>query len=84
MLERDRNRDGILDPDEIEKAGPANFHTPDRHHSATLSRRNWDKLRLTQYFPGRSCADGLGVCSSMRRSEVRKRENLCPSEPYRF
>jgi hypothetical protein len=42
MLERNRNRDGMPDPDEIEKAGPAKFHTPDRHHSATLSRRNWD------------------------------------------
>jgi hypothetical protein len=45
MLERDRNRDGMLDPDEIEKAGPAKFHTPDRHHSATLSGRNWDNCK---------------------------------------
>jgi hypothetical protein len=46
MLERDRNRDGILDLDEIEKAGPAKFDTPDRNHSGTLSRRNWGGLRL--------------------------------------
>ena len=42
MLERDRNRDGMLDLDELEKAGPAKFGTPDRNHSGTLSRRNWD------------------------------------------
>jgi hypothetical protein len=42
MLERDRNRDGMLDLDELEKAGPAKFGTPDRNHSGTQSRRNWD------------------------------------------
>ena len=42
LLERDRNRDGMLDPDELEKDGPAKFDTPDRNHSGTLSRRNWD------------------------------------------
>ena len=42
MLERDRNRDGMLDLDELEKDGPAKFGTPDRNHSGTLSRRNWD------------------------------------------
>jgi hypothetical protein len=42
MLERDRNRDGMLDPDELEKDGPAKLDTPDRNHSGTLSRRNWD------------------------------------------
>ena len=42
MLERDRNRDGMLDPDELEKDGPAKLYTPDRNHSGTLSRRNLD------------------------------------------
>ena len=50
MLERDRNRDGMLDPDELEKDGPAKFDTPDRNHSGTPSRRNWDDCGLSLIF----------------------------------
>ena len=44
MLERDRNRDGMLDPDEIEKSGPAKFHTPDRHSLSHSERAELGQL----------------------------------------
>ena len=59
MLERDRNRDGMLDPHEIEKRAGQVPHTGPQSLSHS-EPAELGQLRLTQYFPVRSCADGLG------------------------
>ena len=46
----DRNRDGMLDLDEIKRAASAKFDALDRNHAGTLSRREVGRLRLSRKY----------------------------------
>ena len=46
----DRNRDGMLDLDEIKRVASAKFDALDRNHAGTLSRREVGRLRLSRKY----------------------------------
>ena len=89
MLERDRNRDGMLDPDELEKDGPAKFrHTGPqslRHcESAELGR-----LRLSLIFSAGDPAPTAQLGRVLINAQIAgplsgQPETFAHPEPFRF